>query len=37
MPSAEVILNFAPVVLIVITILGVFVARYLESKIKIFK
>lgn len=37
MPSAEVILNFAPVVLIVITILGVFVARYLEGKIKIFK
>lgn len=37
MPSAEVILDFAPVMLIAIVILGVFIARYLEGKIKIFK
>lgn len=37
MPSAELILDFAPVVLIIIAIVGVFIARYLEGKIKIFK
>lgn len=37
MPSAEFILDLAPVVLIVIAIAGVFIARYLEGKIKIFK
>ncbi|MDF2564383.1 MAG: hypothetical protein K0Q53_778 [Massilibacillus sp.] len=37
MPSADVILDFAPVVLIIIAVMGVFVARYLEGKCKIFK
>lgn len=37
MPSADAILDFAPVVLIIIVVVGVFVARYLEGKCKIFK
>ncbi|MBP2633252.1 MAG: hypothetical protein H6Q70_3880 [Firmicutes bacterium] len=37
MPSAEVILDFAPLVLVIIAVVGVFVARYLEGKCKIFK
>jgi hypothetical protein len=37
MPSADVILDFAPLVLVVIAVVGVFVARYLEGKCKIFK
>ncbi len=37
MPSADVILDFAPLMLVVIAVVAVFVARYLESKCKIFK
>jgi len=37
MPSADVILAFAPLVLVVIAVVGVFVARHLEGKLKIFK
>lgn len=37
MPSADAILDFAPIVLIALVILSVFIARYLEGKFKRFK
>lgn len=37
MPSEETLLNFAPLILLVIAIVGVVLGAYLAGKIKIFR